>query len=209
MPSDNSINSAECSSTNRSFSSRVRNDLFDPRLGFDLGHSKLVLGLWQIVKWAFFLTPLPWPSAFKSALLRAFGARIGRKVYWKPRVNIHIPWKLSVGDYTWVGEEVNIVNFAPVSIGANCCLSQRTFICSGNHDFRSLDMRYRHVSVIIKDGVWLGAASFVAPGTNIGIDAVICACTVVKGHLDGEWVYEGHPCRPVRRRWDGEARKTT
>lgn len=184
-----------------SISSRVRNDLFDPHLGFDLGRPRWVLAIWQLVKTCFFLTPLPWPSELKSVILRAFGAKVGRKVYWKPRVNIHLPWKLVVGDSTWIGEEVNIVNFVPVSIGAHCCLSQRAFICSGNHDYRSTDMRYRHAPISIGDGVWVGASVFVGPGVTIGTDAVITACSVVSHDLEGGWVHSGFPCQPIRSRW--------
>ena len=182
-------------------SSRIRNDLFDHSKNFDLGKPRWVFALWYLLKCIFFLSPFPWPSRFKSWLLRMFGAEIGQNVYWKTRVNIHIPWKLRVGDFTWVGEEVNIINFAPVGIGAHCCLSQRSFICSGNHDYRSPDMRYRHAPIILEDGVWVGAAAFVGPGVTVGTDAVITACSVAVKSLAGGWVYAGNPCQSVRRRW--------
>jgi putative colanic acid biosynthesis acetyltransferase WcaF len=181
--------------------SRVRNDLFDKRIGFDLGRSRLVFAAWYLVKCAFFLSPLPWPSSFKSSLLRLFGAGIGMGVYWKPRVNIHIPWNLKVGDHTWVGEEVCIINFAPICIGTHCCLSQRSFLCSGNHDYRSPDMRYRHAPIVLEDGVWVGASAFVGPGVTLGTDAVITAMSVANRSLEGGWVYAGNPCAPVRRRF--------
>jgi putative colanic acid biosynthesis acetyltransferase WcaF len=161
----------------------VRNDLFQNNKGFDLGKPRWVFMLWYLLKCFFFLSTIPWPSQFKSWLLRLFGAEIGQGVYWKPRVNIHIPWKLKVGDFTWVGEEVCIVNFASVNIGAQCCLSQRSFLCSGNHDYRSPDMSYRHAPVILEDGVWLGAAAFVGPGVIVGTDAVITAVSLMNRSL--------------------------
>jgi len=98
-------------------------------------------------------------------------------------VNIHIPWKLKVGHFTWVGEEVCIVNFASINIGAHCCLSQRGLLCSGNHDYRTPDMSYRHAPVILEDGVWLGAAAFVGPGVIVGTDAVITAVSLMNRSL--------------------------
>lgn len=181
--------------------SRVRNDLFDNRNGFDLGRPRRVFMLWYFLKRIFFLSSFPWPSQFKSWLLRLFGAEIGRGVYWKPRVNVHIPWKLKVGDHAWVGEEVCIMNFAPVSLGAHCCLSQRSFLCSGNHDYRSPDMRYRHAPIVLEDGVWVGAGAFVGPGVTVGVDAVITAMSLANRSLDGGWVYAGQPCKAIRRRW--------
>ena len=181
--------------------SRVRNDLFNSRLGFDLGRPRYVLMVWYLLKCIFFLSPLPWPSRFKSWLLRRFGAEIGQGVYWKPRVNVHLPWNLKVGDYTWIGEEVCIINFATVSVGAHCCLSQRSFLCSGNHDRNAPDMRYRHAPIILEDGVWIGACAFVGPGVTIGVDAVISAMALVSRSLPGGWVYAGQPCSPIRQRW--------
>jgi putative colanic acid biosynthesis acetyltransferase WcaF len=182
--------------------SRVRNDLFDNRKGFDLGRSRGVFIIWYLLKCVFFLSPLPWPSQLKSSLLRLFGAEIGRGVYWKPRINIHIPWKLKVGNYTWIGEEVCIINFAPVTIGSHCCLSQRAFLCSGNHDYRSPDMGYRHAPIVVEDGVWIGAGAFVAPGVTVGTDAVITAMSLASRSLDPGWVYGGQPCKPLRLRWE-------
>lgn len=182
-------------------SSRVRNDLFDSRKGFDLGRPRWVFLLWYLVKCVFFLSSIPWPSGFKSWLLRRFGTEVGRGVYWKPRVNIHIPWKLTVGDHTWVGEEVAIINFAPVRIGAHCCLSQRSVLCSGNHDYRSPDMRYRHAPILLENGVWVGAGAFVGPGVTVGTDAVITAMSMASHAIEGGWVHAGHPCKAIRRRW--------
>jgi putative colanic acid biosynthesis acetyltransferase WcaF len=188
----------------QSENSRVRNDLFDHRKGFALGRARPVFVIWYLLKSFFFLSSFPWPSRFKSWLLRAFGAEVGQGVYWKPRVNIHIPWKLKVGDYTWVGEEVCIINLAFVSIGAHCCLSQRSFLCSGNHDYRSPDMQYRHAPIVLEDGVWVGAGAFIGPGVTVGADAVITAMSLANRSLEGAWIYAGQPCAPVRRRWPGE-----
>jgi acetyltransferase-like isoleucine patch superfamily enzyme len=39
---------------------------------------------------------------------------------------------------------VFILNFEPVTIGAHACLSQRAFLCGGNHDYRDPTFRYRN-----------------------------------------------------------------
>jgi putative colanic acid biosynthesis acetyltransferase WcaF len=180
---------------------RVRNDLFDPHEGFDRGRPTWFFALWYMVKCVFFLSPLPWPSRLKTFLLRCFGARVGRNVTFKPRINIHLPWKLVVGDHTWVGEEVCIINFAPIGIGAHCCLSQRSTLCSGNHDYQSANMRYRHGPIALHDGVWVGAGAFVGPDVTIGTDAVVTAMSLVNHSLEGGMVYAGQPCTAIRRRW--------
>lgn len=180
---------------------RVRNDLFNSQEGLDRGRPKLVEMAWYLCKCFFFLTPMPFPAAFKCGLLRWFGAQVGRGVVIKPRVNIHFPWKLSVGDFTWIGEEVFILNFEPVRIGAQSCVSQRAFLCTGNHDYRRPDMPYRNAPIIVGDGAWIGAQCFVGPGVKIGRDAVITAGSIViKSQPPGK-VCGGNPCAVVKDRW--------
>src|SRR5262245_33150703 len=143
---------------------RVRNDLFDAKSGLDRGRAAWVEALWYLVKCGVFLSPLPFPNRLKCFLLRAFGAHIGEGVVIKPRVNIHLPWKLVIGNFAWIGEEVFILNLEPVTLGAHCCISQRAFLCTGNHDYAEPDMPYRNKPIIIEDGAWVGAQVFVAPG---------------------------------------------
>ena len=180
--------------------SRVRNDLFEPR-GLDRGKPRWFEALWYVVKCVFFHSALPWPAALKCSLLRGFGAKVGRGVYIKPRVNIHFPWKLTVGDYTWIGEEVFILNFEPVLIGSHCCLSQRAFICTGNHDFHSPAMLYRNGAIALQDGVWIGAQVFVAPGVTCGIDSVAVVGSVVTRDLPAGMICGGNPCVVIKSRW--------
>jgi putative colanic acid biosynthesis acetyltransferase WcaF len=180
---------------------RVRNDLFNSRQGLERGRPFWVEAGWYLFKCAFFLNPLPVPSKLKRSLLRWFGAQIGRGVVIKPRVNIHLPWKLKVGDHAWIGEEVFILNFELVQIGTQCCLSQRAFLCTGNHDYSQPDFRFRNQPITVEDGAWIGAQVFVAPGITIGTEAVITAGSVVTKNMPARTVCSGNPCQPVKPRW--------
>ena len=119
----------------------------------------------------------------------------------KPRVNIHFPWKLTLGDHCWLGEECFILNFEPVSVGAHACLSQRAMLCGGNHDFRTYDFAYRNGPISVGRGAWVGAQVFVAPGVTIHEYAVATAGSVVLQDLPANQVCAGNPCRPVKRRF--------
>lgn len=180
---------------------RVRNDLFDARQGLDRGRPFWYEACWYLCKCALFLTPLPVPSWLKRMALRTFGARIGRGVIIKPRVNIHFPWKLAIGAHTWLGEEVFLLNFEPITIGDHCCISQRAFLCTGNHDYREPAMPYRNQSITIQDGAWVGAQVFVSPGVTIGSESVIAAGSIVTRSQPSAVVCSGNPCAVVRNRW--------
>lgn len=184
---------------------KIRLDLFDPKLGLDRGRSRLVEALWYIVKCIFFLSPLPWPMGLKRSLLSVFGAKLGTAVVIKPRVNIHFPWKLTVGDNSWIGEEVFILNFEPVQIGSHVCISQRSFLCGGNHDYRCPDFRYRNGPITVKDGAWIGASTFVAPNVEIGSNSVTTAGSIVTKSLPGNHICSGNPCIPIKLRWPDRA----
>lgn len=157
--------------------------------------------LWYLTKVVFFLSALPYPRRFKSYLLRQFGAEIGEGVYIKPRVNIHMPWRLRIGDYAWVGEEVFILNFEQVHIGAHACISQRAFLCTGNHDYRDPHMPFRNRPIAIGDGAWVGAQVFVGPGVTIADEAIASAGSIVTKDLPPAMVCSGNPCIPIKPRW--------
>lgn len=183
-------------------SSRVRLDLFDPKLGMQRGKPGWYEALWYLVKCLFFLSPLPWPRGVRVALLRLFGAKVGAGVVIKPRVNIHFPWKLEMGDHCWLGEEVFVLNFEPVRLGAHTCISQRAFLCGGNHDYRDPRFRYRNAPIVVEDGAWIGAQVFVGPGVVIGREAVVTAGSVVGMDLPAGMICSGNPCEPRKPRWD-------
>jgi putative colanic acid biosynthesis acetyltransferase WcaF len=182
----------------------MRLDTFDPADGLDRGRSKLTELLWYLLKCVFFLSPLPWPQPLKRALLKGFGAKVGPGLVIKPRVNIHLPWKLELGEHVWLGEEVFILNFEPVRIGSHCCISQRAFLCTGNHDYRKPSFPYRNQPIAIGPGAWVGAMCFVAPGAGLEAEAVTVAGSVVLETMPAATICGGNPCQPLRPRWRGE-----
>lgn len=147
----------------------------------------------MLVRSVFFQTPLPWPSVFRVALLRAFGAKMGVGGTVRANVNISFPWRLTVGDYVWIGEDVGILTLAPVTIGSNVCLSQRAYLCTGSHDFRRNDFKLVTRPITIGDSVWIAAAAFIAPGVTVGTGAVVAAGSVVFADVPANAVVRGNP----------------
>ena len=159
---------------------------------FDRGRSKLVESVWLLLDALLVRSSIP-GSAHRRLILRAFGARIGSRVIIKPGVQIKFPWRLSIGDDTWIGEEVWIDNLATVQIGANCCISQGAYVCTGNHDWASRDFKLIVRPVRIEDSAWLASRSVIGPGVIVGEGAVLSLASVATSDLAAWSVYQGCP----------------
>src|ERR1700729_177419 len=94
---------------------QVDNSLY--RTGIEIGASRLKQTIWYFTNILFFKNAYNVSSGMKVALLKTFGARIGKGVVIKPAVNIKFPWKLEIGDHSWIGEGVWIDNLSRVTIG--------------------------------------------------------------------------------------------
>lgn len=181
--------------------SNVNLSKFDSSMGLNRGKPKLTEIIWYFIKIIFFLSAVPYPSKFKIMLLRLFGATIGTGLVIKPRVNIHFPWKLQIGDNVWIGEEAFFLNFEKLSIGSNVCVSQRAFLCGGNHDYTISSMPYRNGPITLEDGSWVGANTFIGPNVIIGTDTVVSAGSVVTQSLAENGIFRGNPAQFIKNRW--------
>lgn len=142
-------------------------------------------------------------SGWRVWLLRLFGAVVGTGVIIKPHVRVKFPWKLRIGDHSWIGESVWIDNLAEVSIGSNCCISQGAYLCTGSHrwDKESFDLEAKPIT--IEDECWVGAMARVAPGVVMGQGAVLTMCSVVVSNLDEWQVFSGSPALASKKRTVG------
>ncbi|WP_328321192.1 WcaF family extracellular polysaccharide biosynthesis acetyltransferase [Streptomyces sp. NBC_00388] len=164
--------------------------------GYDKGRGRLTQALWFAVMNTVFMA---WfcPARLRVALLRAFGATIGEGVLIRHRVRILWPWKLTVGDHTWIGEGAWLLNLEPVTLGAHVCLSQEALLCTGSHDHRAADFRYRNAPIVVKDGAWVATRATVLAGVTIGAHAVVAAGTVVHRDLPDLTLHTADGRRPV------------
>lgn len=165
----------------------MRLDLFEND-GFSRGTPRLVQIVWIATSGLLFNTWLP-GSAWRRALLRAFGARIGRGVVIKPHVSIKFPWRLFVGDHVWIGESVWIDNLAQVTIGPHSCISQGAYLCTGSHDWTDLRFSLITRGISIGASCWVGARASVAPGTTMEDGSVIAMHGLARGRLKASMIY--------------------
>ena len=157
-------------------------------------------GLWYFFNAFYILNPYNPLGGLRKFVLRLFGAKIGKGVVIKPRVNIKYPWKLKVGDYTWIGEGVWIDNLGEVEIGSNVCISQGALLLCGNHDYKKASFDLMVGDIKLEDGVWIGAKSIVTGGVTCHSHSILATASVTSRDLDAYKIYRGNPAEYVRDR---------
>lgn len=176
----------------------MRLDTYDNR-EYTRGRPKWIEVLWIIAQYLFISSALP-GSAHRRLILRLFGAHIGNGVAIKPRVRVKFPWRLSVGANSWIGEDVWIDNLANIEIGAHCCISQSTYLCTGSHDWTKpgFDLIVRPIK--IGDQSWIAARSVIGPGVVVGEGVVLSLASVATDDLAPWSIYSGTPAAHVKAR---------
>jgi putative colanic acid biosynthesis acetyltransferase WcaF len=164
------------------------------------GRSGFAVQLWWLVQSTLFRASPQLLYGFRRWLLRCFGAEIGAGVIVRPSVKVPYPWKLEIGDYSWIGDDAVLYSFAKITIGKNAVVSQKSYLCAGTHDFGSPAFDIKALPIVIEDEVWVAADVFVAPGVTIGRGAVVGSRSSVFGDLPPMMVCVGSPARPVRAR---------
>jgi putative colanic acid biosynthesis acetyltransferase WcaF len=162
-----------------------------------IGAGRFKQFLWYMVNIFFFKNSLNIFSSLKVSLLKWFGARLGNGVVIKPGVNIKFPWKLTVGDHCWIGEDVWIDNLSDIRIGKNVTLSQGALLLTGSHDHTKVTFDYISLPIVLEDGVWIGARGIVFGGITVGSHCILGMNSVAEKNLEPYLVYKGNPAIPV------------
>lgn len=139
---------------------------------------RLVVYLWAIAELLLVTNPWQISSRLRVRILKAFGAKIGQGVVFRPRTRIKFPWKLEIGDRCWIGEGVWFHNQDRISIGKDVVISQEAFLTTGSHAIRS-DMSLITSPIVISDGAWITSRSVVLGGRTVGKSSVVGPNVVV------------------------------
>lgn len=138
--------------------------------------------------------------SWRNALLRRFGARIGKDVQIYPSVRIFMPSQLEIGSEATIGPEVQLYNLGPMRLGAQVTVSQGAHLCGGSHDDSDPAFRLIRAPITLGDGCWICADAFVGPSVSIGAGAVLGARAVAMRDVPAWQVHAGNPARYIRDR---------
>ncbi|ADY52884.1 putative colanic acid biosynthesis acetyltransferase WcaF [Pseudopedobacter saltans DSM 12145] len=166
---------------------------------FDIGASLIKQLLWYFTSALFFRSGIIPFSSVLVFILRCFGAKIGKDVRIKPFIHIKYPWKLEMGNHSWLAE-CYIENLDWVRIGENCCISQGAMLLTGNHNYKSTKFDLAISPITLEGGVWIGAKATVCPGVICHSHAVLSVGSVATKNMDAYSIYQGNPAVKVRER---------
>jgi putative colanic acid biosynthesis acetyltransferase WcaF len=164
------------------------------------GRPGWVVQIWWIVQATLFRCSPQIFYGWRRWLLRLFGARIGDGVLIRPSVQVTYPWKLAIGDHAWIGDDVVLYSLGEIEVGAHAVVSQRSYLCTGSHDYTRPTFDIYAKPIRIGEQAWLATDVFVAPGVEVGAGTVVGARSSIFGSLPAGVIARGTPAQVVGQR---------
>ncbi|WP_280166228.1 putative colanic acid biosynthesis acetyltransferase [Priestia aryabhattai] len=169
---------------------------------YSRGKSPIVILLWWIVQGTLFRFSLHNMYSWRNYLIRLFGAEIGTNVKIRSTAKFTYPWNVSIGDHSWIGDDVYFYSLDKIHIGANCVISQKSYLCTGSHDIKDFHFGLITKPIIVKDGAWIASDVFIYPDITINEMAVVAARSTVAKDIPANEVFAGSPAKYIKKRFE-------
>jgi putative colanic acid biosynthesis acetyltransferase WcaF len=156
--------------------------------------------VWGVV-WLLLYRTSPRPfHAWRSMLLRLFGAKVGAKCHFYPGSRVWAPWNLRCEDRVTFANGAEIYNPSPMYFGSHAIVSQGAYVCGATHIYNEPEFSLVSFEMKIGAYAWICARAMVAPGVNVGDGAVLGLGAVATRDLEPFGVYAGNPAKLVKQR---------
>ena len=156
--------------------------------------------VWNIIYVLLFRYTPNFLYAWRSIILKLFGAKIGKGVHVYPTAKIWAPWNLEMRDYACLGPNSDCYNQGNITIGYKTVISQKAYLCASTHDYTLRGFPLVCKPIVIADNVWIAADAFIGPGVTVGDGAVIAARAVVVKDVEPWTVVGGNPAKFIKKR---------
>lgn len=162
--------------------------------------NQLLRLIWGMV-WAILFRPTPRPfHGWRIALLRIFGAKIGKRCAVYPSCRIWAPWNLEMHDFACLSADVDCYSVDKITLGRHVTVSQGAFLCTASHDISDPGMRLTTAPISLGDNAWVTARAIIYPGVVLGEGAVVAAGSVAIKNVDAWTVVGGNPAKFIKMR---------
>lgn len=137
----------------------------------------------------------------RTQLLRGLLGHLGERVELWPPFWCDYGYHVSIGDDTFINQNVIILDAAPVTFGNHVFVAPNCAFYTAGHPMdvprRNAGLEYAR-PITVCDNVWIGGNVVVLPGVTIGEGSVIGAGSVVNRDIPAGVLAAGNPCRVVR-----------
>jgi putative colanic acid biosynthesis acetyltransferase WcaF len=164
------------------------------------GRSKFIVQLWWIVQATIFKYSPQILYGWRRFLLRLFGANIGKNVAIRSSVEITYPWKVTIGDNSWIGHECTLYSLGDITIGRNVAIAHKVYLNTGGHDYTKVTFDIFSTAVTIEDECWITNDVYIAPGVTIGKGSVVGARSSVLKDIPSGKICFGSPAKVIKDR---------
>jgi putative colanic acid biosynthesis acetyltransferase WcaF len=162
--------------------------------------NRLLRALWGIAYTLLFrISPRPF-HAWRSFVLRCFGAKLGKNCHIYGRARIWAPWNLVCEDQATISDGAIVYNPERINLGSHAIVSQEAFLCGATHDYQDRGFRLIALPISIGAYAWVCARATVEPGVSVGDGAVLALGSVATRNLEPWSVYAGLPARKIKTR---------
>lgn len=145
------------------------------------------------------------PQSLQMRFYRWAGMKIGNQVIIKTGFYTDRPERVTIGDNSFLN---NFCHFffgnnsdADIKVGNNVYFAPNVSLLTATHAIGNETQRAGitiHKSVVIEDGVWIGAGATILPGVKIARGGVIGAGSVVTKSTEPNALYYGVPAKKIR-----------
>jgi putative colanic acid biosynthesis acetyltransferase WcaF len=156
--------------------------------------------LWDL-SWSVLCSWTPKPLyPWRLFWLAVFGCKIEGRPFVHQRARIQIPWHVTLHDRSCIGDRANLYSLGEIEIGPRSVIAQEVYLCTGTHDFASMNMPLQTSKITVEADAFVGARTFVLPGVRIGEGSVVGACSLVTKDVPAWSIWAGSPAHYVRKR---------
>ena len=159
--------------------------------------------LWGAVYVLLYRTSPRPAHAWRAALLKLFGAKLGAKCHFYPKGRIWAPWNLQCEDRVSLADDAELYNPSPFFLGSHAIVSQGAYVCGATHTYNHPDFPLVSAPMRLGAYSWVCARAIVSPGVNLGNGAILGLGSIATRDLEPFGVYAGVPAKKVKERERG------
>lgn len=171
---------------------------------YSRGRNSGIVLLWWIIQGTLFRFSLHNMYRWRNFLLRLFGADIGKGVKIRSSAKFTYPWKVKIGDYSWVGDDTYFYSLAEIKVGSNCVISQKSYLCTGSHNTTDRHFGLIVKPIFIRDGAWIASDVFIYPGVTVHELGIAAARSTVLRDIPFNEIHAGFPAKLIKKRFEEE-----